>query len=252
MMTNSIDARVRRALAAFATSVAFVTVAAAQEQPMASSLVGLPDHNLTLSGDPVRPTVSSTDSRRVILCSVRFELQRGGHPYTITRTESALLNIRNGAFLGKGTGYYVIPPGGTFEIAMEGEPGDMLNRASLDAAMFEDGEFVGPDLADNFGQTVAEIEGRRDLHKSLFQGTDAGGRVREATWSAIGTIAVRKERSQADFGGFAGRVGAKYAEIQESFAQELLRVRARAPDGDASALRLAAACEAYPTPRRSK
>jgi len=39
----------------------------------------LPSHNLTLSGDlPDRRF--QYDSRRVILCSVRFELQRNGHP----------------------------------------------------------------------------------------------------------------------------------------------------------------------------
>jgi len=251
-MTNSIVARASRALVALALSFGCVAIGAAQQPSTAPSLEGLPSHNLTLSGDPTRPTVSSTDSRRVILCSVRFELQRNGHPFTITRTESALLNIRNGAFFGKGTEYYVIPPNGTFEIAMEGEPGDILIRASLDAAMFADGEFVGPDLTGTYGQTVAQIQAQQDLHKSLLQDTDASGRVAEARWGALGTIAARKERTQADYGGFAGRAGITYAENQENFAQELLRVRARAADGEASALRLAAGCEFYPTVRRSK
>jgi hypothetical protein len=183
---------------------------------------------------------------------VRFELQRNGRPFAITRTESALLNIRNGAFFGRGTEYSVIPPNGALDIAMKGEPGDSLVRVSLDSAMFDDGEFVGPDLTGTYHDTVAEIEARKDLHRSLLQGTEATGRVAEATWRGLEAIGGRKERSQADYGGFAGKAGITYAENQESFAQELLRVRARAADGEASALRLAAACDSYPTVRRTK
>jgi len=252
MMTNSTVARASRGLVALALAFGCVAIGAAQEPPATPSLEGLPDHNLTLSGDPTRPTVSSTDSRRVILCSVRFELQRNGHPFTITRTHSALLDIRTGPYFGTGTEKYVIPPNGVRAVEMEGDPGDIVIRASLDAAMFEDGEFVGPDLNGTYGQTVAEIQAQRDLHKALLRGVDAGGRVTGATWTALGAIATRKERTQADYGGFAGRAGITYAENQENFAQELLRVRASGADGEASALRLAAGCEFYPTVRRSK
>ena len=251
-MTSSTIQRARGAPLALVLAFGCVAIGGAQQPAAAPSLEGLPSHNLALSGDPTSPTVSNTDPRGVILCSVRFELERNGHPFTITRTHSALLDIRNGMYFGAGTEQYVIPPNAARNVAMEGEPGDILIRASLDAAMFSDGEFVGPDLTGTYGETVAQIQAQKDLHRALLQGAEGGGRVPEATWKGLKTIATRKERTQADFGGFAGQAARSYAETQELFARELSDIHAHTSDGEAKALRLAAACEHYPEVRRSK
>src|SRR5262245_17685917 len=106
----------------------------------------------------------------------------------------------------------------------------------LDAVIFEDGELVGPDLTNTFDMVSIRVKAEQDIHqKLLHSGNTAADRA--TVWGAIALAAQKRKVDD-------GPVDPRYARMQATHAEELLRVRDRI--GEAAAIELAKASAKYP------
>jgi hypothetical protein len=158
------------------TAVSTLAVLKGQAQP----IVGLSEYGLSLSGNSSQPLLVNQSRRRVIVYTVLFKILRDGRPYTISRSVSALLSIRNSLFTADRTS---VPPGSQRLVAMDGQDGDRVRSVSLDAAIFDDGEVVGPDETHTGDVVAAQIAAERDLAETVLSGI--ASRERSVLWAAI-------------------------------------------------------------------
>jgi hypothetical protein len=141
---------------------------------------------------------------------------------------------------------------------MNGQPGDEVKSVSLDAAIFENGEVVGPDLTHTADRIAAEIAAERDLAQTVLSGTASKDRsvlwatVRQAASNeGVGTVVIPPIPNNATVPGRNPYrpVDMKlytrtYGEQRKEFAEELSRIQQKA--GDETATRIAAQTSGYP------
>jgi hypothetical protein len=202
---------------------------------MAQSMVGLPDYGLSLSGTPAQPTLKNTGNRKVIVYALRFEaLQPDGQAVPHTAIRSALLAIRNG----NANEDVSVPAHGerTFAPRPNEIPG-IASNVSLDGAIFEDGQFVGPNLGASYEWVVAGLNAQRDLYNSVLANHESG-KDPDAVWAPVQALAANEPL------GSQSRAQWNYAKRQKLFAQELINVREL--HGDEAAYDLARKVEKLP------
>jgi hypothetical protein len=135
---------------------------------MSSVLVGLPEHGVTLSGDPNAPTIHNNTDRRVVMYTIQF--YKAGPNGPVERN----LSVRNGIphlqlktpnepTTVPARGSKVYPPEPT-----ETSLGQAVT-ATLESVVFEDGEFVGPDRREMFPTLKAVVDGERKLYQSVVE-----------------------------------------------------------------------------------
>jgi len=130
------------------------------------ALVGLPEYGVTLTGTPAQPTIANNSGKNLIGYVLRLEYASGGSNYVRNlNTHSLRLNVP-----ALGLPDIGIPPGGTktLEYLVSVAPGGVTSappvivRVALDALIFPDGQFVGPDMGNNFevlaNQLIVEQE----------------------------------------------------------------------------------------------
>jgi hypothetical protein len=216
----------------------------------AQTLNSLPDLGLILSGNSSRLTIQNNTSRRVIAYALRLEqIQSINEKKAQTVIRSALLAIRNGQLGSEGIS---IPANGTQTFLPQPTDLTPVTSISLDAALFEDGEFVGPDAGGSYEWITAGVNAQRDLYETLLADKKAGI-YGEGTWQKILAVASGQALSttrQQTSTRLTMSAQKAYLTRQKIFAEELLRVREM--QGDEAALTLASKGESYPTIRRSK
>jgi hypothetical protein len=224
------------------------------------TITGLPDVGLSLSGDPGQPLLRNNAERRVIVYTIRFSILRNGNPFMISRCLSALLNMRNQL-----SDEITVPPNGERSIAMAGRPGDVIQSVSLDAAIFEDGEIVGPDSTNTSDRIAARIQAERDLGDMVLA-KGVGNQERTSLWTAVHEVAKAGPRNTElpharnheeipagralHLPSDAREYARIYREQQMSYATELSSVQQKA--GDVFAIDLASRSVGYPSLWRRK
>ena len=125
------------------------------------TLAGLPEFGVTLTGTPAHPTIVNNSGKSLIGYVLRMEYASGQSGYGRTlNTRSLRLNVPALGLGGPASAG--IPPGGTLRLEYPTPPivtsfpssqastPPVRIRAALDALIFSDGQFVGPDVGHNF------------------------------------------------------------------------------------------------------
>ena len=131
----------------------------------AQSTIGLPKYGVLLHGTPTALVIENQTGRRIVVTMLRFETLRGDQ--YVTRNVSisnALLSLRDKSPNERRS----VPSHGSRAIASEpseAHMGGTIDRVNLDGVVFEDGEFVGPDPANQYPILKAKF----DLERQLYQ-----------------------------------------------------------------------------------
>lgn len=202
------------------------------------NVTGLSSYGVLLSGDPQKPTITNTTSRRIIAYSIIFQDAAGHH---LNASTYSFLSIRN-----KGLENAGIAPGAQklheFSSAPVVHPAGSafgpFVRATLDSVLFDDGEVVGPDTLGFFRQATTRIAAARDLYGPLLAAQNGSPSQRDTAWSAV---------ILASEGTFSQTTPADifYRRFQSTLAAELVRVKNQR--GEGAAFQLAAKAAAFPT-----
>ena len=139
-----------------------------------ASLVDLPEFGVTLSGTPAHPTLVNTSGKSLIGYVLRMEYASGQSGYGRTlNTRSLRLNVPALGLGGPASAG--IPPGGTLRLEYPTPPivtsfpssqastPPVRIRAALDALIFSDGQFVGPDEGHNFEVLAKQLIAEQEL-----------------------------------------------------------------------------------------
>ena len=216
-----------------ATQVGFGQNVSMSINPGIVGLVGLPEHNVLLAGQPSAPILVNTTDRAIIAYTVRWANSSGP---SFSEINVSFLHIRAGQ-------PPVIPARSqravdrdTNLVDRDGRPPGPPLAVILDAVIFEDGELVGPDLTHTFDMVSTRVKAEQEIHQKLLRaGNTAADRA--AVWDEIGR-AAHKSRA------YDHKVDPRYARMQRAHADELLRVRDA--QGEAAAIELLKTSAKYP------
>ena len=177
----------------------------------------------------------------MIVYALWFEqLLSDGRVLPSTAIRSALLGIRNGN-VNETTS---VPAHG--QRAFEPQPNEIQISPSivrLDGAVFDNGEFIGPNLSSTYEWITSGLNAQQDLHKQVLANRAAN--VDPAViWSNVQAIASNQPVN------LQGRAQWNYAKRQQLFAQELLKVKELS--GEEAAYELASKSANLPTIWRAK
>jgi hypothetical protein len=185
--------------------------------------VGLPQYGVTLTGDPGKPTIVNT-SGKVILAWVLWEQDATGFGPSGITIETQ--NLRNGSMRTGPTAAdltVIRPTGGV--LRPDGTLQGAFVKATLQAVVFGDGEYVGEDSLNSFQIISAGIEAERTFAQSVLS--------KKISWADIEALAedrnpTKTARGPAEAAGLHARA---------SLAGDLVYARQQA--GDEIALRAA-------------
>lgn len=216
---------------------AVLSMVLARSQSTTPSLVGLPDEGVTLSGDPTSPAIHNNSTRNIIGYTLRFQDARGNGTVEINLRFLALRGGQSNAGIAPGA-QAQHSPGPSQGKAPSTGPAE---TASLDAVLFSDGEFVGPDRSRSFKAISATIYGEQDLDAQVITIQSATPEAKSAFWEQVqrisqGLSTTLTFRDSTDLPGYRFR--------QKLEAQRLLQTRQKY--GDNAALNLATQTSVYP------
>jgi hypothetical protein len=221
-----------------------------------AQLTGLPQYGVILAGTPDDPVILNQSPHRILVYALR--LQKGDQDrYPATRVKDYLRQLTTPQTAPSGAG---IAPGATSlslpqVIAPQtknaaGQRTDIgYTQATLDSVLFDNGQFVGPDVSHTFESTTARITGELSVHSLLLSAKTAAEVA--AAWDKIKEIAETPVVPSTSAPGVpgAGRPGfgdPSYWPRQSAI--QLLAVRDHM--GEATAYALAASTQAYPKIQR--
>lgn len=167
---------------------------AASGQQNDGTLVGLPQYGVTLSGTAQTPVVHNISGRTVIYVILKLDYAEGPSTYRPVKVRF----VRRPGDSPEG-----IPPGGFMSIPQIPAPtvvvyGDFLSNpltrlpslpktptdASVDAIIFSDGEFVGPDSGGKFASLTEQFAAEQEL-ATLVAAARNDPSKREAAWAEV-------------------------------------------------------------------
>ncbi len=195
-----------------------------------SSLVGLPDAGVLLTGTPDNPILQN-NTGRVILAWTVFSTDSKGIGFVSSK--NLMLMLRDGPLKPQASIVHLSPAGqhGAYSRPLVMGPSA---SAVLDAVVFGDGEVAGPDRTGMQLSTSGAIQGEQGVDKLFL----AGDLLR------LGEIAKGQNLLAPEVG--SGPIFLQaFNGSQQGFAQELLRVRDKM--GEQFARSIAAKSAAYPT-----
>jgi hypothetical protein len=161
-------------------------------QDTVQTVVGLPEYGVTLTGTVQNPTIVNNSGKTIIGHVLGLGYASGGAQYRRNLTTHGLrLNMKN---LAAG-----IPPGGT-ESPLSHSPTVVkawgpttltpltFARVVLDAVVFADGQFVGPDQGHNFEGMANQVIAEHEL-AGLVSAARNDATKREAAWAEVMRLA---------------------------------------------------------------
>jgi hypothetical protein len=201
------------------------------------SLAGLPGYGVTLSGSPNAPVIVNNSDRSIIGYVLRLEDE--SHRGVVHRM-LGLRALRDGRSAG-------IPPGSSQPFAPQTDirfpdqtdAGSFVS-ATLDAVLFSDGEFAGPDRSKAFDDIVATIAGEQHVANQLLSVQNSSGPEKDAVWSQI----LQMARGEAPAGQMKTPPEVLFQKAQTITAGELVGARDRT--GEDAAFDLAVRSGKYP------
>jgi len=212
-------------------------------------LIGLDGNGVLLTGDLKAPVIQNHTKRKILGYTLSMVYANG---QLINRTSLLLLTLRNGQSK-------AIPPGGERRAdPNDGSSGGLevmgpsgpstLTRISLDSVIFDDGEFVGPDIAGAFENVSARIAAETDLHQRVIKVYGRNNPTeKDQLWADLERLAKRSTADPVPVNIAAKTV---YRHIRRARAEELVRIRQGS--GEAAARALANQSAIYPTLWRQK
>ena len=167
-------------------------------QDAVQTLVGLPELGITLKGTPQEPTVVNNSGRIIIGYVLHLGYASGGGQDR-RNLKTRGLRLNNVPALGLSRPLDAgIPPGGT-ESPLSHSPGSAalvdtypppppFVKAVLDAVVFADGEFVGPDTGHNFEVLANQLIAEQELALRV-SAARSDPTKRESAWAEVALIA---------------------------------------------------------------
>lgn len=175
------------------------------------TFVGLPQYGVTLTGDPGKPTIVNT-SGKVILAWVLWQQDATGFGPSGITIETQ--NLRNGITRTGPTA--VAPTGGV--LRPDGTLQGAFVKATLQAVVFGDGEYVGEDSLNSFQIVSAGIAAERTFAQLVLS--------KKISWAEIEALAedrspTKTARGPAEAAGLRARA---------NLAGDLVHARQQAGD----------------------
>ena len=205
---------------------------------------GLPQYGVLLEGTANEPKLINNSPHRIVVYALIYD-KRG------TNTLNLL-----GQLLTEPISEVGIAPGSTFWPTLGAIDGGTSRRfpaparvrdasglplqhtsVALDAVLFEDGHFVGPDQSGTYDRLTNQIQQEQEIAAILLNTTD-----RVAAWASIESIASNSPEPPAR-GRYSVGAGPQ-PPSRAQFARQLLLVRSA--QGDAGAIRIAESTKNYP------
>jgi hypothetical protein len=221
-----------------------------------AQLIGLPQYGVILTGTPDDPVVLNQSPHRILLYALR--LQRGDQDrFPASRVRDFLGELTTLQIAPNGPG---IAPGATSLSVLQmtapqtrnaaGQRTDMgYTQATLDAVLFDNGQFVGPDVSRTFESTTERINGELSVHSLLLSAKTAAEVA--AAWAKIKEIVETPAAPSIPASGVPGVGRPGFGDPSfwpRQSARVLLNVRDRM--GEPAAFALAASTQAYPKIQR--
>jgi hypothetical protein len=172
-----------------------------------STMIGLPDLKVGLAGSPELPVVINRSDRNII----GYVLRLTDYVRPIGRM---ILHI----------GRLAREPLESVHVVLSGENGfidgfipaersTIINKMSLDAVIFADGEFAGPDTADLFDVISMRVDATREF---ALQALDDTGRIETMARARLSRFKARRGRTHEEI---------QIAEAQDKAAEEFYRIQ---------------------------
>lgn len=221
-----------------------------------AQLTGLPQYGVILTGTADDPVVLNQSPHRFLVYALR--LQKGDRDrYAATRVRDFLGELTTLQLAPNGPG---IAPGATSLSVPQMQATQTKNaagqrtdigytQATLDAVLFDNGQFVGSDVSRTFERTTERINGELSVYSLLLSAKTAAEVA--AAWAKIKEIAETPAAPSTPASGVpgAGRPGFGDPSFwPRQSARVLLNVRDRM--GEAAAFALVASTQSYPKIQR--
>lgn len=176
--------------------VALLTLTwAASGQQAVQTLVGLPEYGVTLTGTVQEPVIQNNSAKTIIGHVIRKDYAGGGAFTSVNFSDRGTGGIPPGQFSTKrAVSRVVTAVNGVVQGVQRTQP---FVAATLDAVVFADGEFVGPDTAHNFEQLSRRLAAEQEV-AALVSAARNDPTKQTAAWAELDRIRTGSARSDFD------------------------------------------------------